>query len=115
VTATATRWGLAEGRVGGDDGAQTFILLANSGASAATVSITYLRADGAAPIVKSYTVPPTTRFTVFVNEDVPELVNEAFGARIESSQPIVVERALYSNSGGVVWAAGTNATGTRLP
>ncbi len=28
---------------------------------------------------------------------------------------IVVERAMYSNSGGVHWAAGTNALATRLP
>jgi hypothetical protein len=115
VTEAATRWGLAEGRVGGDEAAQTFILLANTGTSKAQVSITYLRADGAAPITRTYTVPPTSRYTVFVNEAVPELVNEAFGARIESSLPIVVERALYSDSNGVVWAAGTNATGTRLP
>ena len=44
---------------------------------------------------------------------VPELVDEAFGALIESTQPIVVERSLYSNANGVTWAAGTNATATR--
>jgi hypothetical protein len=27
---------------------------------------------------------------------------------------IVVERAMYMNAGGVVWAAGTNALGTKL-
>ena len=27
---------------------------------------------------------------------------------------IVVERAMYSNAGGVVWAAGTNAAATKL-
>jgi hypothetical protein len=27
---------------------------------------------------------------------------------------IVVERAMYSNAGGVQWAAGTNALATRL-
>jgi hypothetical protein len=46
---------------------------------------------------------------------VPELADEDFGARIDSSQPIVVERSLYSNADGVIWAAGTNATATRLP
>jgi hypothetical protein len=45
----------------------------------------------------------------------PELINESFGALIESTQPIVVERSLYSNANGVTWAAGTNATATRLP
>ena len=46
--------------------------------------------------------------------DVPELANESFGAVIDATQPIAVERSLYSNVGGVVWAAGTNATATRL-
>jgi hypothetical protein len=46
---------------------------------------------------------------------VPELADESFGARIESTQPIVVERSVYSNANGITWAAGTNATGTRLP
>jgi uncharacterized repeat protein (TIGR01451 family) len=32
-----------------------------------------------------------------------------------SDQPIAVERALYWDAGGVTWAAGTNATATRLP
>jgi hypothetical protein len=27
----------------------------------------------------------------------------------------IVERALYTDAGGVMWAAGTNATATRLP
>jgi hypothetical protein len=34
---------------------------------------------------------------------------------IESTQPIVVERSMYANANGVIWAAGTNATATRLP
>jgi hypothetical protein len=34
---------------------------------------------------------------------------------IESTQPIAVEQALYWNANGVVWAAGTNTTGSRLP
>jgi hypothetical protein len=42
-------------------------------------------------------------------------VTTNFGAHIESTQPIAVERALYWNAGGVVWSAGTNATATRLP
>ena len=46
---------------------------------------------------------------------VPELSDEAFGTVIESTQPIAVERSLYTNANGVTWAAGTNATATRLP
>jgi hypothetical protein len=46
---------------------------------------------------------------------VPELSNEEFAAVIKSTVPIVVERAMYLDAGGIVWSAGTNATGTRLP
>jgi hypothetical protein len=80
------------------------------------VRITFLRANGTT-VVKTFTVNATSRRNVHVNTDAPELQNETFGALIEvtSGAGIFVERALYSNSGGVVWAAGTNALATRLP
>ena len=81
------------------------------------MTVRFLRTNGA-PIVKQFTVAPTSRFNVAVTgpgSDVPELANEVFGAVIDSTQPIAVERSLYSTVGGVVWAAGTNATATRLP
>jgi hypothetical protein len=46
---------------------------------------------------------------------VPKLADESFGALIESTQPILVERSLYTDAAGRVWAAGTNATATRMP
>jgi len=114
VTGAGTRWALGEGRVGGPEQYETYILLANPSAAAATVTVTYLREAGAAPVVQTVTVPPTSRVTLPAAQ-VAGLANERFGALIESSLPIVVERALYSSVGGVFWAAGTNATGTRIP
>ncbi len=116
VTATGTKWGLAEGRVGAPMGYQSFILPANPAATAAEVQITYLRASGAT-VVKTYTVPPTSRKTVLVNAEVPELVDESFGALIAVTNgiAIAVERALYWNHAGQIWGGGTNATAVRLP
>jgi hypothetical protein len=118
LTSTATRWGLAEGRVGGASAYQTYILLANPGTTAADVTVRFLRTTGV-PLVKTFTVPPARRFNIAITGggggDVPELMDAEFGAVIESSQPIAVERAMYSNANGVVWAAGTNATATPLP
>lgn len=116
VTRTATRWGLAEGRVGGESRYQTYILLANPGETSAEVDVTFLR-TGAAPVTHRVTVPATSRVTVEAGPGtaVPELVDEEFGALIESTQPIAVERAMYSNAHGLTWAAGSNATATRLP
>ncbi len=120
VTSLGTKWGLSEGRVGnvdGDTNAQTYILLANPGTTAAHVTIKFLRDDPATNVTHTFTVDPTTRFNVPVGPgtSVPELTNEHFGALVTSDQPIAVERALYWDANGQVWAAGTNATATPLP
>jgi autotransporter-associated beta strand protein len=116
VTAPGGKWGFAEGRHGGPAGHQTYILLANPGDQTAQVTITFLRENGA-PFDKVFSVSPKSRFNVDTGPGtlVPELNDERFGALIVSSQPIAVERAMYSNANGQVWAAGTNATGTSLP
>lgn len=116
VAETALRWGLAEGRTGGANSHYTYILLSNPWNAAAEVTVSYLRETGA-PIVKTYTVPPTTRFTIDVNTMVPELQDEPFGARVEVTNGITinVERSVYWDGNGVFWTAGTNAIGTKLP
>jgi hypothetical protein len=116
-TSPGTKWGLAEGRVGGTNHAQTYILLANPGAQAANVTATFLRTNGTT-IVKTFTVAPSSRLNIAVtgaDSDVPELADESFGATLIATQPIIVERSLYTDANGVTWAAGTNATATRLP
>ena len=62
-------------------------------------------------------MPPTSRQNVHVSDDVPELAEASFGAVVEVTNGvgIVVERSMYWNAGGVVWAAGTNIAATRLP
>src|SRR5262249_36820199 len=105
VTELGTRWGLSEGRVGQVDGiagAQTYILLANPGTTTAVAPITFLRDNGATPVTKIFTVKPQSRFNVQVGPgaDVPELVNEHFGAVISSDKPIAVEHALYWDANG---------------
>jgi autotransporter-associated beta strand protein len=116
VTAPGTRWGLAEGRVGGPEGYQTYVLLANPGTTKATATVTFLRESGV-PLIKTIEVGATSRvnLTVGPGTDVPELTNERFGAIITADQPIVVERAMFWDVNGEVWSAGTNATATRLP
>ena len=43
-----------------------------------------------------------------------ELADEEFSAIISSTEPIAVERAMYSTTGGLTWSAGTNAGATRM-
>ena len=113
VTATGTKWGLAEGRSGGEREYQTYVLLANPGTEKANVTVTFLR-EGQAPVERSYEVNPRSRYNVDTGA-VSELAGLNFGAVITSDQPIVVERAMYNNANGQLWAAGTNATATPLP
>jgi autotransporter-associated beta strand protein len=116
-TATGLTWGLAEGRVGGASDARTFILIANPGANAAVITATFLRTDGTSTI-KNFTVQPTSRFTIAIDGDAnghaPELTNESFATIVTSTEPVIVERSLYTSTNGVIWTAGTNSTGTRL-
>jgi len=116
-TTAGTKWGLAEGRVGGATNAQTYILIANPGSQPATVTATFLRTDGTT-LVKTFAVGPTSRFTIAVtgaSGSVPELVDESFATVIDSTQPVIVGRSLYTDANGATWSAGTHATGTRLP
>lgn len=113
LTELATSWGLAEGVVGGDNSAMTYILLANPGGADADVSLTYYRENGAAPVVLARHVPAGSRLTVD-SGDAGLGSGERFGVVVNSSQPIAVERSVYWNTGGQLWGSGTNETGTKL-
>jgi hypothetical protein len=109
------RWGFADGRVGGDANYHSYILLANPQTETANVKVTYLRERGA-PVVETYTVPATSRYNIDVN-GIADLQGASFGAVIEVTNqvPIVVERSIYWDADGVLFAGGTNATGIKLP
>jgi hypothetical protein len=113
LTTLGTKWGIAEGRVGGPRGYETYILLANTNDELITVTVTYMLTTGQT-FVDTFEVGPTSRHNVYTNER-PFLKDQHFSAVIEASAPIAVERAMYWNAGGVFWAAGTNATGARIP
>ena len=120
ATAAATRWGFGDGEVGNPPfNTQTYFLIANSTADAASVRVTLLFDDNTAAVAKTFTVPANSRFNVPVANEFPEAMGKGFGALIESlgatPVPIVVERAMYSDAEGIVWAAGTDALGTPIP
>lgn len=120
TTATATRWGLADGEFGGSRSASTWILIANTSTWAGRARVTLLFEDGDTEAIE-VDLPPSSRTTVgefrFARAS-----GRRFGALVESvatgGQPapqIVVERAMYTDVGGEWWAAGTNVVATRLP
>jgi Fibronectin type III domain len=112
ITTLRTRWALAEGEVGGPDGASTYVLLANPGTTAATATVTFYREVGA-PIVVTRSVPAGSRQTVSA-DTIGLASGERFGVVVDSTQPIAVERSIYWNYQGALWTSGTNETGTPL-
>jgi hypothetical protein len=118
ATATGPRWALADGEVGGPRATATYILLANTSATEASVRVTLLFEDGSSA-ERTFTVEGNSRFNVSVGDEFSGVAGRRFGAVIESigatSAQLIVERATYWDAGGVRWAAGTNALATLLP
>jgi hypothetical protein len=123
ATVTGTVWEVGAGEVTGPPAnGQTYVLVANTSATPATVAVTLLFDDGTPAVTRTFPVAPTSRFNVDVRAEFPEAVGKRFGVRVESqgvagppAAQIVVEAARYHDDGaGVVWAAGTNALATRI-
>ena len=115
VAAPATEWYLAEGAT--QSGFDLFYLLQNPGTVAATVEVTYLLPAPRPPVVKHYAVPAATRYTIWVDLEAPELAATDVSAVLRSTNgvPIIVERAMYMNAGGVAFRAGHNSAGIVSP
>jgi hypothetical protein len=115
VTSPGLRWGVADGRIGGERQYETYILLSNPNTVPAEVEVRYFKPGGA--ITQTYVLPPTSRLNIWASQDVPGLGAGSFSADVQvlNYQPIAVEKALYWNAAGVTWAGGTNVVATRLP
>jgi uncharacterized repeat protein (TIGR01451 family) len=118
TTTTGIRWALAEGEVGGAQGAETYFLVANTSSQPGQARVTLFFEDGTAS-ERVFDLLPRSRTNVNVSSDFPSAAHRRFGALIESlgdaPAQIVVERAMYTSPDGQTWTAGTNALGTRLP
>ena len=115
---SGTKWGLADGEVGGALGTETYILIANTSNADGMVQVTIVYDGDGGTSVLTRPIRANSRTNVAVGVDVPAAANRRFGAVVESIGPspvqIVVERAMYNNARGVTWAAGSNNLGTRL-
>lgn len=131
-TETHTRWAVADGLVGGERRAETYVLVGNPTGDAAVVQATLLFEDGAQASTIQV-APANSRISVPISPSVsgwwwtlaPDLAERLWrGARfavvIDSSAAVVVESAVYwdaRNAEGVSlpWAAGTSSRGTAVP
>jgi hypothetical protein len=105
VTAPATAWTFAEGATG--DYFDTFILVANTGQTAGTVTATYSYVDaGGTPqaLVKAYAIGPESRLTIWVDQEHSELANTAVSTTLTSDVPVVAERSMWWPGSVATWA-----------
>lgn len=109
VSQPATRWYFAEGSQGFFD---TWLLLANSSIQPAQVTVRFLRESGV-PFVATYTVGPTSRLNVYAGS-YPDLINTSFSIVVDSTVPIIAERAMYFG-GPPQWLAGHESAGVTAP
>jgi len=96
AAATADTWYLAEGYTGG--GFDTWALIQNPNAAPADVKVTFMRREGA-PVERAYAVGANSRFTIRVDDILPD---DEVSTKVESTNDvgIIVERAVYFNHNG---------------
>ena len=116
---TSPTWALADGEVGGTTANQTFVLIANTSAFTATVRVRAFFEDQGEPLDRTYGILANSRFNVDYSNTIAQ--GRRFSVLIEGAGPtpsqvpqLVVERAMYSNAGNAIWAAGTDALGTPI-
>ena len=93
VSAPATEWFLAEGATG--NFFETFVLVANPNASPADLTVTYITETGAV-VTRTRTLAANARLTINIEAEGSTILNNAAVAtRVQSTVPVVVERAQY--------------------
>jgi len=120
LTRTATKWYFAEGATFGPF--NLFYLIQNPNDQVAEVKVTYLLPAGA-PLVKTYTVAPQSRFNIWVDAEgandpvVAQLASAELSAIVESTNgvPIIAERAMYLDQPGRALSAGHESAGVTAP
>ncbi len=102
-------WYFAEGYTGTDF--NEWLTLENPGADAANVVVTYYTLTGA-PVAKPHTVPAHSRYTINVNLDLGQNLENS--VRIGSDKPLICERPMYFNYHGIgnyAWTGGHDVMG----
>jgi hypothetical protein len=111
----ASEWYLAEGATLGNFELYYLIQNPNPDPLLNEIEVTYLLA-GTAPIVRTYSIGGNTRTNIPVHHE-PGLENVEVSAiiRTPANKPVIVERAMYLNAGGLFFGAGHESAGIRAP
>jgi hypothetical protein len=103
------KWAFAEGYTGRNF--DEWLCLWNPYSDTADVTVTYYPETGT-PLSFYHPVPPRTRITVKVNDDVGP--DKSVSAVVFATAPIVVERPMYFNYNGT-WNGGHDVMGQLCP
>ena len=116
-----TRWAIAEGEFGGSRNAQTYLLVANDGATAANIRVTVMTETGVSiawPGARTRSPCRPAAATPSRSTPPPSPTSRSVSApssRALNGQPIVVERSNYYNVvPGQLWSSGGAALASRL-
>jgi hypothetical protein len=114
VDAPSSQWYFAEGAT--TFGFQLFYLLQNPNSTEAEVTLTWLPADDRGQVIRTYTLAPLSRLTIWANViEALHDVETGLIARSAPETPIVVERAMYLDAPGQMFAAGHGGAGATAP
>jgi hypothetical protein len=92
VTAPAKTWYLPEGASAW--GFETWLLIQNPNAGAATTQVTYM-IEGGAPVTKTHSVPANSRQSFNMETDIGQ---KNASIKVVSNIPVIPERAMYRNN-----------------
>jgi Fibronectin type III domain/Family of unknown function (DUF5719) len=81
------------------------LALLNAETNPASVIVSFLR-EGAAPIVRDFTIPAQARATIDASE-IPELQSTSFAAMVHAPPRVLAERTMTWNTGGLETGAHT--------
>jgi hypothetical protein len=120
IVAPSSVWYLAEGSTVGPF--SLFYLLQNpSPTETASVRVRYLLPSGA-PVEKTYQVAPSSRFNIWVDEELFDGRGQALAStdvsavlEVTAGPAIIVERAMYLSREGEVFSAGHESAGVVAP
>jgi len=124
VVRAGVEWQIAGAEVGGQFGAESYLLIANTSTEPASAQVRVVYNDGTTETLpEPVMLGARSRTTLSLREVFPSASNRTFGVVIESlgaaPAPIVVELSTYSNTTGAdgitrLWGAGTNVVATRV-
>jgi hypothetical protein len=99
ATATARKWVLAEGEVGGPQGAQMYVLIANTSNTAGTATVTAWAEGSAIPVAtRLIDLPANSRTNVPIGTLFTFVTTTRVAVIVDSpNADLVVERAQYWN------------------